>query len=191
MPAPSIRTRRPNRTPDERQRQRIDEAAEACVEVLTDGWQETVASRAETYVTGTTWDKLFRRRRHERCTGLARLASAILAGKERLHDLVGSLAGWAVSLFSGDQIVRAFARELASSLPLPPDAKLVATARGLQVTGVLLCLANGDDLTHCRCFIDLALSETKTRVRKILVSALDDWTGLSAFPPPQRPAARP
>jgi hypothetical protein len=63
------------------------------------------------------------------------------------------------------------------------DAKLVATARGVQVTGVLLCLANGDDLTRCQCFIDLALTETKTRVKKVLVAAMTDWTGLAAFPP--------
>jgi hypothetical protein len=50
------------------------------------------------------------------------------------------------------------------------------------VTGVLLCLVSGDDLTRCQCFIDLALSETKTQVKKILVAAINDWTGLANFP---------
>ena len=42
------------------------------------------------------------------------------------------------------------------------DAKLVATARGVQVTGVLLCLVNDDDLRQCQCFIDLSLEQAKT-----------------------------
>jgi hypothetical protein len=96
---------------------------------------------------------------------------------------VGSFAGWLTSLIGGDEVTKAFARELATRIPLPPDARLVAVARGLQVTGVLLCVANGDDLTRCQCFIDLALAETKTRVKKILLAAVDDWTGLAAYPP--------
>ncbi|WP_346270283.1 hypothetical protein [Pseudonocardia sp.] len=114
---------------------------------------------------------------------MAKLAAAVLAGKKKLHDLVGSFAGWLTSLIGGDEVTKAFARELATRIPLPPDAKLVAVTRGLQVTGVLLCVADGDDLTRCQCFIDLALAETKTRVKKILLAAVDDWTGLAAYPP--------
>jgi hypothetical protein len=55
--------------------------------------------------------------------------------------------------------VQAFAAELAASLPLPWDAKVTATARGMQITGILLCVTNGRDLTTCYCFTDLALTE--------------------------------
>jgi hypothetical protein len=111
------------------------------------------------------------------------MASAVLSGKQKLHALVGSLAGWLTSLVGGGDVTRTFARELASAIPLPYDAKLVAVARGLQVTGVLLCVVNDDDLTRCQCFIDLALAESKTLLKKILVAAMNEWTGLAAYPP--------
>jgi hypothetical protein len=43
------------------------------------------------------------------------------------------------------------------------------------------------DLTHCQCFIDLALNETKERMKKLLAAAVDDWAHLARFtPPPQQ-----
>lgn len=56
-------------------------------------------------------------------------------------------------------------------------------ARGLQITGILVCVVDGQDLIRCPFFIDLALAESKARVKQILVAALDDWTGLAAFRP--------
>jgi len=47
----------------------------------------------------------------------------------------------------------------------------------------MLCVANGDDLTACQCFIDLALAESKAQVRKLMIAAMGDWVGLKAFPP--------
>lgn len=78
--------------------------------------------------------------------------------------------------------MRAFTRELATNIPLPYEARAIAVARGAQITGVLLCAINGEDLTRCQCFIDLALEETKTVVKKILLAGADDWVGLAAFP---------
>lgn len=167
---------------ERRRRERIEEAARFCADALGDSWQGAVTDRAAEYVTEKTWQELFRRRRRRRCKLLADVAAAILAGKKKLHDLVGSIASWFASLISGDRVAQAFIREVASNIPLPPDAKLVATARSIQVTGILLCLANGADITRCQCFIDLALNEAKTRVKKILVAAMTDWTGLAEFP---------
>lgn len=168
---------------ERRRRERVEEAAKVCGDVLTDGWREAVATRATEYVTEPTWQRLFRRRRRHRCKRLAEMASTMLAAKKTLHDVVGSVAGGFVSLLGGDGVTQTFTRELASRIPLPYDAKAVAVARGLQVTGVLLCVANGDDLTRCQCFIDLALAETKTAVKNILIAATGDWTGLADFPP--------
>ncbi len=61
------------------------------------------------------------------------------------------------------------------------DARCVATARGLQIAGVLLCLANGDDLTRCQCFIELALEHAKETVKRILTTALEDWAELAQY----------
>ena len=63
------------------------------------------------------------------------------------------------------------------------DAKIIAAARGIQVIGVMLCVANGDGLTACQCFIDLALAKSKAQVRKLMIAAMGDWVGLRAFPP--------
>lgn len=87
-----------------------------------------------------------------------------------------------MSLLGGGRIEQRFVRELASRLPLPGDAKLVATARGVQVAGILLCVLNGDELSRCQCFVDLALEQAKSTVKRMLVSAMEDWTVLENFP---------
>ncbi|TCO53075.1 hypothetical protein [Actinocrispum wychmicini] len=165
-----------------RRQKRIDEATELCREILTDGWQETVASRATNYVTKETWRALFGSRRTKHCKVLADLANSILSGKQKLHNLLGSLVKWIMSRLGAGKVEQKLVQELAARLPLPWDAKLVAVARGVQVTGILLCLADGRDLSRCQCFIELALTETKTRVKKMLSAAIEDWANLAAFP---------
>jgi hypothetical protein len=152
---------------------------------LVDGWKEAVADRASTYATTTTFQALLRGRRR-RCRGLADLAKAILDGKTKLHDLIGSFAGWLVSMFGRSRLEQRFARELAVRIPLPAEGKLTAVARGVQITGILLCVLNDDDLSRCQCFIDLALELSKTALKQILTTALDDWTALAAFSSRQR-----
>jgi len=181
------------RTPDDltpNQRRRVETAAAFCSDVLVDGWLETVSDRANTYVTEPTWNRLLRSGRR-RCRLLANLAAAVLAGKTLLHDRVGALVDWVASAFVAGPVERQFARELANKIPLPLDAKLVATARGAQLAGIMSCLVNGDDLTRCQCFIDLALNETKKQVAELLVAAMHDWIGLAAFPPKSGPLAAP
>jgi hypothetical protein len=60
---------------------------------------------------------------------------------------------------------------------------MTAVARGMQITGVLLCVMGGRDLTKCQCFIDMALTESKERVNQILVGGMSDWTSLAWFTP--------
>lgn len=83
--------------------------------------------------------------------------------------------------------VQAFTAELVANIPLPWDAKIIAAARGLQMTGIVLCVANSDDLPRCSCFTDLVLAEARALARKLLVAAMDDWEGLCRFP--ARPAS--
>ena len=49
------------------------------------------------------------------------------------------------------------------------------------MTGILLCLLNDDDLRRCQCFVDLALEQAKTAVKKLLTTAMEDWTQLARF----------
>jgi hypothetical protein len=48
-------------------------------------------------------------------------------------------------------------------------------ARGVQVAGIVVCVLNGQDVTHCQCFADLPLTASNAQVRKILLAAMGDW----------------
>jgi len=115
---------------------------------------------------------------------LARIARSILGAKAQIHKLIGHVTGWAVKKIGAGDAAQAFADELASNIPLPTDAKMIAVARGVQVAGIVLCVMDNRDLTKCECFIDLALEETKERLQRILVAAKSDWTGLARFTSP-------
>jgi hypothetical protein len=106
-----------------------------------------------------------------------------LDAKKQVHRTIGSLVGWAAGALGANGAARAFTEELASSIRLPIDAKMIAVARGIQVAGILLCVMDNRDLTKCECFIDLALAETKERVNQILVAAMSDWASLARFRP--------
>jgi hypothetical protein len=100
-----------------------------------------------------------------------------------VHKTVGKAAGWAAGVLGASDPAQAFYEELMSRIPLPTDAKMIAAARGVQIAGILLCVMDGRNLTKCECFIDLAMTETKERVNRILVAAMSDWTGLKRFGP--------
>jgi hypothetical protein len=166
----------------ERQRERVKKAAQFCADSLSSGWQEAVADRATEYAQ-TTWERLSRSRRKRNCKALARIARSILEAKTLIHNAVGKLFGWFVGALGAGDAARAFTEELISNIPLPIDAKMIAVARGVQVTGILLCVMDDRDLTECECFIDLALVETKERVNQILIAAMSDWVSLARFRP--------
>lgn len=175
---PSTSTRR------ELEQKRVEEAAKFCADSLAGSWQDTAADRISDYA-GTTWERLKHSRRRRNCKALARLAAAVLDGKQQIHQLVGRSFGWISGLFGADDFTRAFAAELTANIPLGPiDAKAIAIARGLQVSGVVLCLMDNKDLTRCECFNDLALAEAKERVKQILVAGMSDWSDLARFTPP-------
>lgn len=150
--------------------------------MVTDGWQETVAERAADYAVSETFQKLVRSGRRRHCKALAEVARLLLAAKDKAHEVMGLLGGGVISLFGFGRLAKRFARELMERIPLPFDAKVTAAARGVQVTGVLPCILNGDDLRRCQCFVDLALDQAKTTVKKILTTAMEDWTQLGSFP---------
>jgi hypothetical protein len=140
----------------------VENAVALCLDVATDGWQETVADRAAACITPQTWNHLFRGRRRGDCRVLADLARAILRGKQQLHEIIGAVAAWLTRQFGGEALERTVARELAQRIPIPVvDEKAIVVARGLQMIGVLLCLNRGLPLNRCQSFIDLSLSETK------------------------------
>jgi hypothetical protein len=163
----------------------VQKAADYCADVVIgSGWVDAIAERASGYVSEETWQRLLRGRRGRYCKALARVAEHILAGKQKIHNALGFLASRGVRLLGGSDAIQAFTEELVDAIPLPLlDVKLVAAARGIQVTGVFLCVADDRDLTRCECFIALALTETKAQVKKILLTAMTDWANLRKFPP--------
>jgi hypothetical protein len=163
-------------------RERVREAAIFCADSLSDSWEAAVADRISGYAQ-TSWQRLSRSRRKRNCKALARIAKSILDAKKQIHRTVGTLFSWTADALGASGAARAFTEELASSIPLPIDAKMIAVARGTQVAGILLCVIDSRDLTKCECFIDLALAETKERVNQILIAAMSDWTSLAPFRP--------
>jgi hypothetical protein len=171
---------------EEKKRERVKKAASYCSDVLNDGWVDAVAERATDYVTDETWYRVFRSRGSQ-CRMLARIAQRILAAKDQLHNWLGDFLAWLLSLVNVGTTAREFAGELAANIPIPPiDLKMVAVARGVQVAGIVVCVSRGEDLTKCQCFVDLALVETKTKVKKILVAAMGDWTRLAYLTPKEQ-----
>jgi hypothetical protein len=168
-----------------RRQERVRKVSEYCADVVGSGsWADTVAERATDYVSEKTWQRLIRGRRGRQCRALARTAEGVLTGKRDIHNMLGIIASRSVRLLGGSDAAQDFTNELVSALPIPVlDAKLVAAARGIQVTGVLICVVRGRELTKCDCFIALALAETKAQVRKLLVAAMTDWTKLQMFRP--------
>jgi len=151
-----------------------------CGDVVTSSWQEAVTDQALNCITPKTWDRLFSGHRQQECKILADMAKGILEGKKALHDFIGAIAGRIAGWLGGDAVERAVARELAKRIPIPGiDQKAAVVARGLQVVGIVLCLSVGSPLNRCQSFIDLALAESKERVKQILVGAMDDWTSSS------------
>jgi hypothetical protein len=164
------------------ERDRVREAAVFCADSLSDSWQAAVADRITDYAQ-TTWERLARSRRKRNCKALAQTAREILKARTQIHRSIGRVFGRAMKEVGAGDPVRAFTEELISNIPLPFDAKMIAVARGVQVAGILLCVMDNRDLTKCECFIDLALAETKERVKQILIAAMSDWTNLKRFTP--------
>jgi hypothetical protein len=162
----------------EQERKRVEKAAELCADLFSSGWQETVADQIEAYAP-TTWIRVRRSSRRRACKALAKLARSILKTKTLMHKGVGKLAGWSVGKFGAGDAIQAFAEELASNIPLPTDAKMLAVARGLQVTGVLLCVMGGKSLEQCDCFVELVRTETEERVKRILIAGMSNWANLA------------
>lgn len=180
-PKPS---RRPRRLTD-REKDLVEEAVAYCSGVLTDGFIQQAADKATNYVDDETWSRLISHGRSKNCDALADLARNILDGKEKLHSFIGWLADQLFSLLNRSRIERIFARQLAKRIPIPlVDDHLPAVARGLQVTGIVICFLNDRELTRCACFVDLVIEEGKARVKQIITAAATDWTQLHHVPVP-------
>lgn len=190
-PPPRATGRRPSRPaatrrlPGDRNRSerqsRLEEVIRGGTDVFQNGVREAIAARAEEHVAAATWQALVRGRRDGHgCAEIAALAKAILTGEERLQGLAGRLLDGLLAALGRSRVERAFARDLARGLALPWDLKLAATARGLQIAGVYVCLTDNRSLANCACLLDLMETEGTAAIRQLLSAATEDWSGLPA-----------
>lgn len=145
--------------------------------MVTTSWQEAAESRATAALTRSLADSL-RRRRHRHCAALASLSHHVMREKSRLHDLAGSVAAFTFRYSGASLFTQRVAFHLVRGLPHPWDIKLTVAARGMQATGILICLLGGNALATCPCFQDLALGLTKDQLKEFVHGMGQDWLRL-------------
>lgn len=170
---------------DHADRQLVDQAVQLCADVIEHGALNAVPNRAAQYASRETWERVVRRWRGRNCTEIAQLARAILTGKDKLHAGIGWVVGLIVSLVNGSRFARRLAQEMASRVKLPGiDEQATMAARGLQLCGMFLCVAQDRPLGTCACFVDVVKSEGKAQVENLVKSAATDWINLHMIKPP-------
>jgi hypothetical protein len=149
--------------------------AEVIHDVLTAGWQATVADQLATALNDELWQAPRRRSATVDCRALAELAEQVEAVKKSAHDAVGKVVARATKALGRssmeEEILAAFAR----TVPLPGDEQADAVVHGLRVTGVFVCLVGDTDiLRDCPCFRALAKDHTEEELTETLEQKLDE-----------------
>lgn len=184
--APASRMSMP-RQPERAERRDFDlvrEAASYCADAIGSGALAAMEERAGEYVSEKTWDKTRRSWGTRNCRALAGLARGILDGKKQIHRGVGKVTGFVMGGFGSPRIARLLAEEIAARVPLPfIDDSATIAARGVQATGIMMCLLQGRELVDCACFADVVIAEGKERTKRLLVRAMSDWSGFRYLRP--------
>jgi hypothetical protein len=181
------RKRRPTSAAED---ERLRRAAAYCADAMTADALSVVELRAIDYVSSGTWDRIGHSWGARNCRALAEEARAILDGKRQVHRVVGYVAGRLVALVGGSHLAQALSREIAARVPLPfVDHFAVIAARGLQVTGIVMCVLRGQPVVDCACFKDVVIVEGKERMNAMLVAAISNWSGFQRFETPQTSAS--
>lgn len=165
------------------QQAKVQRAVDFCHETLaTDLWT-AAADQALGYAKDEHMRRFLKDGRTYNCENLASLARDILLGKDALHEGIGWIADQAMTLMGRPHLERLLARHLAAKIPVPTvDDTLITASRGLQMTGIALCLTEGRELNRCACFIDVALTEGRERVKTLIATAAGDWAELHGIP---------
>ncbi|HEV7825627.1 MAG TPA: hypothetical protein VGP02_12025, partial [Mycobacteriales bacterium] len=103
--------------------------------------------------------------------------------KKQIHQAIGHIAGRLIGWFGPPRFVRVLAEEIASRVPIPfIDQNATIAARGVQVTGVIMCAIQGRVLVDCACFADVVMAEGKERMKELLQKAMGDWADFRHLP---------
>ncbi|MFD7413059.1 hypothetical protein [Kitasatospora purpeofusca] len=161
-------------------RAETDSAARVCAELVTAGGGDTIAAQALRHVSEATWNALVERHRGRGCEALANLARALLDGKKSLHGMFGNVVGRLLAALGRPCIEQAFARELATRVPLPFGQEVALAARALQAAGIFVCFTGGAMMGDCACLQDILAHEGRAQFENLLQGALHDWSELPA-----------
>lgn len=157
-----------------------DAAATALADALTDGVSSAIASRVANRVADYlgrlgAWRLRRQRRRWAAvdCQALADSARAVLALKQKTHELTGQAVS-ALLPEGTPHFHRMLVRKIAEKVPLPWDVKLEAIARGLHVIGIWMCLVQNLPLEHCPCLQMYAVARFKERIEQKIEDLLEE-----------------
>lgn len=150
-------------------------AIEIACELATEGWRDVAATRLETMLSVEIWPDFWENRNGTICDTLAAAARTILNAKAIVEDAVGNAAASVVAQAGGGtlqcELARQGAKLLIRKIPLPGQADLVATARGLQATGIVICLGT-NRIERCRCLADVEEEVGQAALKDALRNAL-------------------
>jgi hypothetical protein len=149
---------------------------EALSQLATDDWQDVVAERLEKILGRDLWDGFqLRGLRSAVCEALAAAAQELLKASTFLPDAAGELAANVVAKRGGAQLECEVARQVAkfvmNKITLPVQAKLKATARGLQTVGIYICATLGQ-IDSCPCLRDLVKEVGAEAIKQTIRNAL-------------------
>jgi hypothetical protein len=149
------------------------DSADVLSEMLTDGLVAALGDLVVDYVGSGTKRQLRRRRaRTANCQEIADAAKAVLDLKDKAHELTGQ--GVASLLPSSTpRLARSLTANMAQKLPLPWDAKLEAIARGLQATGIFLCVVRLLPPEACPCLGMIANEMTDEAIKQAVTGLIN------------------
>jgi len=164
------------------ERDQLHDAATYCGDVLSQEALSAIAHAATDYVSRNVRNRLADSWSTERCRRLADRARVLLddseSGTSFGHRTLGVRA-----YFGAIGAEDAFTHDLQSQLGLTGGELRVATARGLQATGIYLCVALRRDPSLCPSFADVAIKEGKEQARELIVASGRDWAQLAEHVP--------
>ena len=121
----------------------------------------------------------------KQCDDLAKVAKKLLGVSSYLRKILQIVADWLLMKAGYGDLVRLIVCQLVVVVPVPWNAKLVAAARIIQISGICLCFAN-DRLLECRCLHDLVEFEGMQAIGRLTTSAIRDWREIAdRMPGPQ------
>lgn len=170
----------------------------------------TAMQRAAEYVSSHTLQLLIRDWRGYNCVALRDIAKTLLGIRGKLRVLIfkllepmfDRLENWLATSTTLQRlfdlpVLRVVNRKLAAPLlanmaaqqvsrifsdHLPGMDHLAATARAMQVLGIISCAAQDRDMTTCACLKAIVEADGEEVLDKVIMAGADDWIKLAGLP---------